>query len=231
VQSGMSRRQRLLAHLGKARSALVLSGVLGLAVIGIGAQAGLAPKADAAGNLWYHYQAGYYLDNGWLCYGWANGVYHCTAHWHRDASGRLISDNVNWVPNIGSAPTTHAAPAHVSKPAPAAPAPASAPAHVSAPAPAAPSGSVQSMIASTFGPYAGAALNVARCESTFNPNAHNPSGASGVFQFMPSTWATTSYAGYSPYNAWANIQAAHQVFVRDGYSWREWSCAQIVGVR
>lgn len=87
------------------------------------------------------------------------------------------------------------------------------------------SGSVPAMIRQTFGPYAGRALAVARCESGFNPSARNSSsGAMGVFQFMPSTWRSTSYAGYSPYNAWANIQAAHQVFVRDGYSWGEWSC-------
>jgi soluble lytic murein transglycosylase-like protein len=87
------------------------------------------------------------------------------------------------------------------------------------------SGSVPAMIRQTFGAYSARALAVARCESGYNPSARNrSSGAMGVFQFMPSTWRSTSYAGYSPYNAWANIQAAHQVFVRDGYSWREWSC-------
>lgn len=81
-----------------------------------------------------------------------------------------------------------------------------------------------------FGSYASGAINVARCESGFDPNAWNPyaisgSHASGVFQILyPSTWDTTSWAGYSPYNYDANIRAAHQIFVRDGYSWREWSC-------
>ena len=40
----------------------------------------------------------------------------------------------------------------------------------------------------------------------------------------PSTWSSTPYFGYSPFNAWANINAAHAIFVRDGYSWREWQC-------
>lgn len=85
--------------------------------------------------------------------------------------------------------------------------------------------SVTSEIVAVFGRYAGAALNVARCESSFNSNAYNASsGASGVFQFLRSTWATTSYAGYSPFNASANIHAAYQVFARDGFSWREWQC-------
>jgi hypothetical protein len=85
--------------------------------------------------------------------------------------------------------------------------------------------SVPDMIRSTFGPYAWQALAIARCESSDNPWATNSSsGAAGVFQFLWSTWQGTSYAGYSPYDAWANVSAAHEVFVRDGYSWREWSC-------
>lgn len=81
-----------------------------------------------------------------------------------------------------------------------------------------------------FGSYASGAINVARCESGFDPNAWNPyaisgSHAEGVFQILyPSTWSTTSWAGDSPYNYDDNIRAAHQIFVRDGYSWREWSC-------
>jgi len=85
-------------------------------------------------------------------------------------------------------------------------------------------GSVASMIYQVFGAYGSAAINVARCESGLNPGAYNPSGAAGVFQIMPGTWAGTSEAGQSPYNAFANIVAAHQIFVRDGYSWREWTC-------
>jgi hypothetical protein len=98
--------------------------------------------------------------------------------------------------------------------------------------PSAPSntGSVQSMIEQVFGGYASGALNVARCESGFNPNAWNGiaiggSHASGVFQILyPSTWDGTSYRNDSPYNAWDNINAAHEIFMRDGNSWREWAC-------
>jgi hypothetical protein len=90
---------------------------------------------------------------------------------------------------------------------------------------------VIAMINQVFGAYAAGALNVARCESGFNPQAYNPvsiggSHAEGVFQILyPSTWDGTSEAASSPYSAMANILAAHQIFVRDGYSWREWSCA------
>jgi LysM repeat protein len=108
-----------------------------------------------------------------------------------------------------------------------------APAPTTPPAPA-PSGSVQQMIAQTFGGYTWQALAVARCESGFDPGAYNPTAvwyngsnlghAMGVFQIVNATWASTSYSGYSPYNAWANIQAAHQIFARDGYTWREWAC-------
>ncbi len=91
--------------------------------------------------------------------------------------------------------------------------------------------SVAAMIEQVFGPYAPGALQVARCESGLNPGAYNPtsiggSHAEGVFQILyPSTWMTTSEAGSSPYNAQANILAAHEIFVRDGYNWHEWSCA------
>ena len=90
---------------------------------------------------------------------------------------------------------------------------------------------VIAMINQVFGSYAAGALNVARCESGFNPLAYNPisnggSHAEGVFQILyPSTWRGTSEASSSPYSAMANILAAHQIFVRDGYSWHEWSCA------
>ncbi|HKT37859.1 MAG TPA: CHAP domain-containing protein [Ktedonobacterales bacterium] len=72
-----------------------------------------APAAQASTSL--HYQRGYYLDNGWYCYGWASGAYHCTARWHRASNGQIISDNPSWVPNSAStatssrsgAPTSH----------------------------------------------------------------------------------------------------------------------------
>jgi LysM repeat protein len=90
--------------------------------------------------------------------------------------------------------------------------------------------SVAGMINQVFGSYAAGAINVAACESGLNPSASNPmsiggSHAAGVFQILyPNTWAGTSEAASSPYNAWANVVAAHEIFVRDGYSWREWTC-------
>ncbi|MGE5334667.1 MAG: CHAP domain-containing protein [Nitrososphaerota archaeon] len=82
--------------------ALLLAGALGLAV----ASFQTAPAAHASTAL--HYQRGYYLDNGWYCYGWANGAYHCTTHWHRASNGHIISDNRSWVPNYGSTGSSRA---------------------------------------------------------------------------------------------------------------------------
>ncbi len=85
-------------------------------------------------------------------------------------------------------------------------------------------------IVSVFGPYAQGALAVSKCESDYDPNAWNSypilnSHASGVFQILyPSTWNTTAYSSYSPFDANANIHAAYQIFSRDGHSWREWQC-------
>lgn len=85
-------------------------------------------------------------------------------------------------------------------------------------------------INAVFGQYAPGALNVAKCESGYDPNAVNSypignSHASGVFQILyPSTWNTTSYAAYSPFDYDKNIRAAYEIFHRDGNSWREWAC-------
>jgi hypothetical protein len=111
------------------------------------------------------------------------------------------------------------------------PAPAPTPAPAPPPVNPGPGGSsVAAMIEQVFGGYASSALAIARCESGLNPNAYNPvsidgSHAEGVFQILyPSTWDSTPEAGSSPYNALANIEAAHAIFVRDGYNWHEWSC-------
>jgi len=110
----------------------------------------------------------------------------------------------------------------ITSPSVTAPAPQPTAPPVTSPAPVA--GGISGMINEIFGAYGSGAINVARCESGLNPSAYNPSGASGLFQIMPSTWARTSQAGSSPYNAQANAIAAHEIFVRDGYSWREWTC-------
>lgn len=65
-------------------------------------------------------------------------------------------------------------------------------------------------------------LRVARCESNLDPNAVNPAGSYGLFQFVPSTWASTPYAGYDIFDPWASANAA-------GWMWSqgrrgEWVC-------
>jgi LysM repeat protein len=87
------------------------------------------------------------------------------------------------------------------------------------------SGSYADMIRQVFGAYGDGAVRVAMCESSMNPNAYNGIlGAAGLFQIIPSTFASTSYAGQSVYDPVVNIKAAYEIFVRDGYSWREWAC-------
>ncbi len=87
-------------------------------------------------------------------------------------------------------------------------------------------GSIESIIyaaADRYGQPRADMLRVARCESNLNPNAVNASsGASGLFQFMPGTWASTPYANQSIFDAWASANAA-------GWMWsvgrrNEWTC-------
>ena len=69
-------------------------------------------------------------------------------------------------------------------------------------------------------------LRVAWCESRFNPGAYNASGASGLFQFMPRTWASNSfnagYGGASPFDPVASANVAAWMFARGSASL--WSC-------
>ena len=64
----------------------------------------------------------------------------------------------------------------------------------------------------------------ADCETggTFSPRSYNASGASGLFQFLPSTWRTTPYSAFSVWSAYANAMAAGwmQAHGRGG----EWVC-------
>jgi hypothetical protein len=64
----------------------------------------------------------------------------------------------------------------------------------------------------------------ADCETggTFSPTAHNPSGASGLFQFLGSTWRSTPYGRFSIWSPYANALAAGWMHAngRSG----EWSC-------
>lgn len=63
-------------------------------------------------------------------------------------------------------------------------------------------------------------LRKARCESGLSPFARNPSGSSGLFQFMPGTWATTPYAGRSIWSAkWSSLAAAWMHVQGRGGEW------------
>lgn len=67
--------------------------------------------------------------------------------------------------------------------------------------------------------------NVARCETggTFSPWAANPtSTASGLFQFLDSTWASQGMQGFSVWDPVANALAAARIVAREG--WGQWVC-------
>jgi len=67
------------------------------------------------------------------------------------------------------------------------------------------------------------AVNVAYCESRYHPTSVNTSsGASGLFQFLPSTWAFTPYHAQSPFDPVANANAAAWLYHRSGPN--QWEC-------
>lgn len=86
-----------------------------------------------------------------------------------------------------------------------------------------------SAIQSAFGPLGPGAVawgnRVSACESGGSATAQNPSGATGLFQFMPSTWASTpqGQAGMSPTDPNASAQAAAWMYSQGRQS--AWSCS------
>jgi uncharacterized protein YraI len=73
-------------------------------------------------------------------------------------------------------------------------------------------GDIESIIAAAaqrYGQSPAAMISVAQCESRLDPSAFNGnSGASGLFQFLPSTWASTPYASQSIWDPYASANAA-----------------------
>lgn len=59
----------------------------------------------------------------------------------------------------------------------------------------------------TYG-YCSTLWRKARCESHLYRFARNPSGASGLFQFLPSTWSSTPFGSFSIFDPFANALAA-----------------------
>jgi hypothetical protein len=67
------------------------------------------------------------------------------------------------------------------------------------------------------------AMRIAYCESRYHPNSVNTdSGASGLFQFLPSTWSGTPWASQSPFDPVANANAAAWLYSHYGPG--RWSC-------
>jgi soluble lytic murein transglycosylase-like protein len=88
-------------------------------------------------------------------------------------------------------------------------------------------GAIQQIILDAFAPLGAAAqtwaLRIAKCESNYNPYAVNrSSGAAGLFQFLPSTWAGSPYHAQSPFDPVANARAAAWLYQRSGPS--QWEC-------
>src|SRR2546429_1176432 len=90
---------------------------------------------------------------------------------------------------------------------------------------------IQQIIMDAFASLGGAAqgwaLRVAKCESNYNPFAVNrSSGASRLFQFLPSTWASSPYHAQSVFDPTANAKAAAWLYQRSGPG--QWSCSSLV---
>ena len=102
------------------------------------------------------------------------------------------------------------------------------------------SGSWRPLVAEFFpAAHVEEALAIMQCESNGNPNAVNPtSGASGLFQFLESTWLWASplagYRGASRFDPVANTASAAWLFqytVKNGHRngiWAHWECRRVL---
>jgi hypothetical protein len=81
--------------------------------------------------------------------------------------------------------------------------------------------------ASQYGVSSSLMNKIIACESGYNPNAHNPSGATGIAQFMPSTFYASwnPYKGEGIYSAHAQIYAMALKISQGGVS--AWVCSGI----
>lgn len=85
-----------------------------------------------------------------------------------------------------------------------------------------------SAIQAAFGPLGPGAVawanRVSACESGGNATAQNPSGATGLFQFMPSTFAGTPQGQSGASIADPNASAAAAAWMYSQGRQGEWSC-------
>jgi len=81
------------------------------------------------------------------------------------------------------------------------------------------------------------ALRIIDCESNGDADAYNPySGASGLFQFLASTWKSTApqagWAGHSVFEPEPNVSSAAWLANRyeelGQYYWQAWSCRRVL---
>lgn len=74
------------------------------------------------------------------------------------------------------------------------------------------------------------ATAVALAESSGNADAKNSIGASGLFQFIPSTWASVAGASANPFDPQANANAAFKLWQENGQTfsgeWQTWDNGQ-----
>lgn len=86
-------------------------------------------------------------------------------------------------------------------------------------------GGWEDLISSYFGSETGTACRVMMCESHGNPTAYNPSSASGLFQFLRSTWQNMLGMSGEARDHPPEVQIAAAKRLRDMAGWSQWSCA------
>ena len=84
--------------------------------------------------------------------------------------------------------------------------------------------------------FTGTALNYAvqicKCESNFNTLAHNIAGedSRGLMQINVAPNANPQYSNFDLFDAQVNCMVAFEIFTNRNNSFRDWTCARILGL-
>ena len=74
------------------------------------------------------------------------------------------------------------------------------------------------------------ALQICFCESNFETTAHNTSGEDSRGLMQINIEANPKYSNYDLFNPQTNCDVAFEIFVLRGRSFRDWTCANILGL-
>lgn len=86
------------------------------------------------------------------------------------------------------------------------------------------------MSAGFEGSYLDDAVRISFCESGFDTEAHNTRGEDSRGLMQINLNAHPAFLSLDLFDPGVNTAVAHSLFVEAGYSFRDWTCARLLGI-